>query len=223
MASNQIDIFDFLKDVGPTETVHPEDDAILSKIPKSAHKFDLQCLPTPFYGPLRTAKIVLLYSNPGLTEKDKESANDFFEQQFFYKQRQGNEPLRSQIGLQKKSWWVSRTKRICEDTDYLRTRLAVLELCPYHSIEFKNVRLVKQLPSYKVALNWAHKELFPRARARQVVVICLRAAKHWGLQENVGDGYLFVPKVNRSGHMLKEGRDVVINAARQILDLRSAG
>lgn len=214
------DIFDFWKGVGPQVKVHPSDEPIFKQA-GSSDPFKLECLPTPFYGPLRTASVVLLYSNPGFSQKDVEAGNDPSEQGFYHKQRQGNESLRSQIGLTKKSWWVSRTKRICADPEFLRSRLAVLELCPYHSTEFKNVKLVKQLPSYNVALNWAHSELFPRARAKQIVVICLRAAKHWRLQENSNDGFLFVPKVNRSGHMLKDGREVVISAARQILGLGS--
>jgi hypothetical protein len=212
------DIFDFWKGVGPQVKVHPSDEPIFKQA-GSPDPFRLECLPTPFYGPLRTALVVLLYSNPGFSPEDEAAGNDPFEQDFYHKQRQGNEPLRSQIGRTKKSWWVPRTKRICADPEFLRHRLAVLELCPYHSTEFKNVKLVKQLPSHIVALNWAHNELFPRARAKQIVVICLRAAKHWRLKKDSNDGFLFAPKTNISGHMLKDGREVVISAARQILGL----
>lgn len=215
---DEVDIFEFWKEVGPSEKVHPADREILFNAP---NKFDLDCLPTPFYGPLRTAPIVLLYTNPGHSDKDKKAGSDPSEQQFYFRQRQGNEWLRDQRGLTEKSWWVSRTKRICADPEYLRSRVAVLELCPYHSSSFVDAKMARTLPSYQTALGWAHQYLFPMARARERVVICLRAAKRWGLQRNASDGFLFAPGVNRSGHMLSQDRDVIIQTARKIIGLDS--
>jgi hypothetical protein len=209
------DIFEFWKDVGPTETVHPADLRILSD---RRHNFQLECLPVPFYGPLKTARIVLLFTNPGYSAKDVEQLKDKAEQQFYWEQRQGTGLLRSQVSLKKKSWWVSRTKRICSDPEFLRDKLAVLELCAYHSADFKDGRLLSELPSCKVALNWAQNVLFPRAKSRQLVVICLRAARRWGLAIGKVDGYLFAPDVTRPGYMKEsQERAEILEAARIML------
>ncbi len=213
------DIFEFWKDVGPETKIHPEDEPFLKGL-TAKHNLCLDCLPVPFYGPLQTAKIVLLYLNPGLGEADLDAANNMDEQQFYWRQRQGREPLRSQINLAKKSWWVSRTKRISPDTEFLRHQLAVLELCPYHSKSFKDGKLLKALPSSRVALNWARNVLFPQARDKAKVVICLRSAKRWGLEVGTAEGFLFSPKTNQSGYMWKNGRDTVVQTAQEMLGIQ---
>jgi hypothetical protein len=216
------DVFDFWKDVGPGELIHPADRSILGT-EDGTHEFDLNCIPTPFYGPLKSAPIVLLYLNPGLSDGDRKAASDKAEQQFYWRQRQGLEPLRSQIGLAKKCWWVSRTKRFCDDPETLRDRLAVLQLCPYHSKSFKSAdaRIAARLPSYKMALDWAHDALFPAARARTRIVICLRSSKRWKLQPESREGFLFVPKVTRSGYMLNNDmRTEIVSAVQDKLSGR---
>ncbi|HEY0236474.1 MAG TPA: hypothetical protein VGC86_15690, partial [Afipia sp.] len=167
------DIFEFWKSVDSKTKIHPADEEVLSK---AQHSLNLDCLPTPFYGPLKTAPIVLLYLNPGLSPKDIERADNSEEQEFYWRQRQGSEPLRSQVGLATKSWWVSRVKRIDRDPEKLREKLAVLEICPYHSATFNDAFLIPRLPSCQVALNWAREVLFYEARLEKRVVICLRAA-----------------------------------------------
>ena len=215
---NLEDIFSFWKNIGPDVKIHPEDDKILRR-DSVVHKFELDCLPVPFYGPLKTAPVVLLFLNPGFSEKDIYEARDERERQFYWRQRQGSEPLRSQTDIAKKSWWVSRTRRFHPDPEYLRHRLAVLELCPYHSKEFKDGRLIGKLPSTQTTLAWANKVLFPQARAKKRVVLCMRAAKRWGLSVGQHDGWLFVPHVTRNGHLIKDHRDSIVEAVRTALDL----
>jgi hypothetical protein len=214
---NMPDIFDFWNNVGASAKVHPDDERILLKH-NGRHAFELKCLPVPFYGPLRTAPIVLLYLNPGFTHTDLLDAEDKKAQQFWFNQRQGYEFLRSQIEKLKKSWWVSRTKCFGVDPEILRTKMAVLEICPYHSISFKDFRLLKELPSCHVSVQWARDVLFPEARDRKKVVICLRAAKHWRLTRGTQDGFLFAPETTRSGHMIYGSvRDNAIAAVREVL------
>jgi len=212
-------LFKFWEGVSPGTKVHPRDKAVLEAHGK--HNLNLDCLPNPFYGPLRTAPIVLLYLNPGLSQRDLSEAETEEGRQFYWRQRQGNEPLRSQINLKKKSWWVSRTKRFGVDPEYLRHKLAVLELCAYHSKTFSDGSLLPKLPSSRVAINWATSHLFAQARSQERVVICLRSAKRWGLTIGSHEGWLFAPKVTRGGYMFKSENENAVEAAK--VALRAAG
>jgi hypothetical protein len=212
-------LFEFWEGVSPSTKVHPQDEPVFEAHGK--HNLRLECLPNPFYGPLRTAPIVLLYLNPGFLQQDLNEAQSEDGRQFYWRQRQGNEPLRSQINREKKSWWVPRTKFLGIDPEYLRHKLAVLELCAYHSKNFTDRSLLTKLPSSRIALEWATSSLFAQARSRERVVICLRSAKRWGLTVGNHDGWLFVPKFTRSGHMFKtENRNAVVEAAKEALTAR---
>jgi hypothetical protein len=209
-------LFKFWESVSPETKIHPKDEAVFEAHGK--HSLNLQCLPNPFYGPLRTAPVVLLYLNPGLSQQDLREAESEEGRQFYWRQRQGNEPLRSQINLEHKSWWVSRTKRFCVDPEYLRHKLAVLELCAYHSKTFTDGSLLPKLPSSRIALSWAISDLFAQARSRKRVVICLRSARRWGLTIGSQEGWLFAPSVTRSGYMFaNEIRNTVVEAAKEAL------
>jgi len=211
VSENQL--FDFWAGVAPDCRVHPEDEPILQT---AKHHLKLCCIPNPYYGPLLTARVVLLFLNPGFLPKDEADAQSEQEMQFYWRQRQGNEPLRSQIDLAKKSWWVPRVKGFSDqDPEHLRDKMAILELCAYHSETFKDARLLRLLPSSQVALEWAQTVLFPQARSKQRVVICMRSHKRWGLERNTSDGWLFVPPVNRSGHLLKDFRQPIIDAVKK--------
>jgi len=213
-------LFKFWEGVSPSTKVHPKDEAFFEEYGK--HNLNLECLPNPFYGPLRTAPIVLLYLNPGFSQQDLNEAESEEGRQFYWRQRQGNEPLRSQVKLEKKSWWVSRTKRFGVDPEYLRHKLAVLELCAYHSKTFTDGWLLPKLPSSRIALSWATSNLFAEARSQKRVVICLRSAKHWGLTTGNHEGWLFVPQVTRSGYMFNnENRNCVVEAAKEALQAAS--
>ena len=61
------DIFEFWAQIKPSEHVHPADYAVMRRV---GHGFDLDCLPGCFFGPLRTARIVLLFLSPGLSDQD---------------------------------------------------------------------------------------------------------------------------------------------------------
>ena len=209
-------LFKFWEGVPAHVKVHPDDEPVFAAHGKRA--LDLDCLPTPYYGPIKTAPIVLLYLNPGLSEKDKEEAASEDGRQFYWRQRQGSESLRSQLNAVKKSWWVSRTKRLHPNPEYLRHRLAILELCAYHSKEFVDWPLLNKLPSSQAAREWATSTLFAEARSQQRLVICLRSAKHWGLTPGTHSGWLFAPHVTRSGYMLNnDDRRAIVDAAERVL------
>jgi hypothetical protein len=192
------DIFAFWKEVGPGEHVHPADKKVLGA---GKHRLDLHCLPGPFYGSLRTASIVLLYLAPGRTRQDVADAKSESGRELIYRRLQGNQPL---SGRNPNSWWALRTRCFELPPEKLVSQLAVLEICPYHSKSFHDWPLLAALPSSRAAITWAQEVLFPEARASKRIVICMRAARYWGLVPGQRtEGLLFAPQTTRHGHMMK--------------------
>ena len=207
-------IFKFWAKVGPSEKVHPADEQVLSHVD---HGFDLTCLPGCFGGPLRTAPVVLLYLSPGWSKEDVILAKSKAHQQHYVRQRRGWAPLPDSIehaGAWR--WWKSRTAIFGEWAD-LRSKISTFNIGAYHSKVFVDAPLLAALPSSRVSLDWAQNVLFPQAIAGKRIVICMRAARFWGLQEGVRYGRsLYAPSVTRSGHMcLGEMRDQIIRAVRK--------
>jgi hypothetical protein len=76
--------------VGGHESTHPADRPVLNR---SKHSFETRALPNPFFGPLATVPVVLLFLNPGLREYDIESADSPNAQAYFHRQRSGQAAL----------------------------------------------------------------------------------------------------------------------------------
>ena len=212
------DIFEFWSQIKPSETVHPDDRDVLSRV---RNGFDLSCLPACFMGPLRSAPVVLLYLSPGLSKQDYVDAKSKRGRQRYVSQR-GGRALLPDMNEHTKAWrwWSSRCKHFGSN-ELLRGKVAVLNIGAYHSKSFHDWGLLAALPSSRISIQWAQNVLFPQATAGKRVVVCLRAARFWGLQEGKKYGRaLFVPFVTRGGHMKKgKLRDEVIQAVRRKMAL----
>lgn len=215
------DIFDFWSQIGPTQCIHPSDENVFHRLGLDGHGFNHKTLPACFMGPLRTASVVLLFMSPGLSPQDEDLAKNKETQEYYVRRRQGNEPL-PDVRTPGAKWWTERTK--CFETDEINTarialNLAVLNIGAYHSKEMKDPELLAALPSSRVCLDWAQSVLFPAAEIGERVVVCLRAAKFWGLRSGTKySGTLFAPPVTRGGHMIQgPTRDKVIEAVRAAL------
>lgn len=211
------DIFKFWSQIDSKDTVHPADRPIFERL-KGQHAFDLRCLPLNFSGPLRTADVVLLYLSPGLSERDAAFAKTAAGKRYYAEQRTGRAPLPNDPSNLGYEWRQSRLKFL-GDWERALNRIAVMNIGAYHSKNFTDHDVLAALPSSRVALDWAQNVLFPEAEAGKRVVICMRAAKYWGLRAgNVYGRSLFAPSTGRSGHMLKGSmRDKIERAARAAL------
>src|SRR5690348_12701785 len=125
----------FWRDIpGPCDR-HPADRQVLDRRPSD---FDLRGLPNPFFGPLATAPVVLLYLNPGLRDSDIEQAERRDTQAYFVRQRQGNAPLPSEKEYPTTYKWLAlKLKQFECEPDNVREKLAVLNLCAYRSKKFE--------------------------------------------------------------------------------------
>ena len=192
------DIFSFWAVVRRSDRVHAADRDVFARVKN--HGFDLKCLPGCFGGKLRTAPVVLLYLSPGWSKQDRIEAKSKKVQDYYMHRRGGHEPFRTEGAGTK--WVKSRTKCF-GDWDRIGSKIAILNIGAYHSKSFTDAPLLAALPSSRVSIEWAQEVLFPQAMAGKRVVICLRAARFWGLE--VGRQYgrsLFAPHVTRAGHMM---------------------
>lgn len=212
-------LFDFWADLPGDTRVHPNDKNVLASV---RHGFDLCCLPAPWTGPLRTAKVVLLFLSPGLGDDgfDVEHATTKDGQEFYKAQRSGFAPLPTAAEhLPHWQWWTQKIRQFGITPDQARHSIAVLDMAPYHSKSFGDYHMLTALPSARRALDWAQSVLFPEAIAGNRVVICLRSANLWGL--NTGATYgtgLFAPQCTRGGFMLHgEQREKLVARVRAIL------
>lgn len=215
------DIFAFWEGVPGDARTHPDDKAVLDR---AEHGFDTRCLPASYAGPLRTARVVLLYLSPGLAQRDIDEADDAAAHARYLRRREGYAPLDGpddhREGWQ---WWSARTRRFGNWHD-LRDKVAFLNISPYHSATFKDYHMLAALPSCRASLSWAQSVLFPQANDGERVVVCLRSAQWWGLGKRGRYGRsLFAPAVGRGGHMLADGtetakRDDVVEAVKAVLE-----
>lgn len=219
-ARSQTDIFKFWSQVGRHDKLHPADRPIFARVKR--HGFDLRCLPACFGGRLRTAPVVFLYLSPGFSRWDLIDARTKRGRDRYAERRRGNLSLGGPEDHKGAwQWWSSRTKCF-GDWRQLRSKIAFLNIGGYHSKTFGDIPLLAALPSSRVSLDWAQSVLFPQAIRGERVVVCLRAARFWGLSEGKKYGRaLFAPRVTRAGFMLKrtrsdqQMRDRVIRAVRR--------
>ncbi|MDN4982219.1 hypothetical protein QY049_03135 [Bradyrhizobium sp. WYCCWR 13022] len=189
------DIFKFWSRIERGSRIHPADADVFARLGAEKHGFDLRCLPAAFGGPLKTAKVVLLFASPGLSSQlDLSDANTKEGKDYYMRRWKGREPFRDEGDGSK--WLRSIVKRF-GDYDEIRHKLAVLNIGAYHSLRVKDWRAVTSLPSSRASLDWAQNVLFPKAENGEVVVICMRAATSWGLERGKRyRGTLFAPLVN---------------------------
>lgn len=163
-----------------------------------AGKIELGLVPAPYCGDIRNAKVFICMLNPGLADVDF-----YAEQKQDYRARLARQ-LR-QEGLERDEfpflhldptycwtggyrWWISKLDGIIKyfaekrNMDYfqssrwLSTKVASLELFPYHSKNFRSHRLLKTLPSVKIMLEFAQ-----TLAARGDCLIVSRQVGSWGL------------------------------------------
>jgi hypothetical protein len=197
------DIFEFWSQIARGEHIHPADKRVFSRMRPEKHGFRLDCLPGCFGGRLRDAPVVLLYLSPGFGKQDVIDAQTEEGKDFYFRRYKGYEPPRD-LGAAKSSWITIRTKHF-GPWEKIRDKIALLNIGAYHSTNVSSFASLLALPSSRVSLGWAQDVLFPDAEAGKRIVICMRSASYWGLEQGRKyEGTLFAPNVNRSGYLLKD-------------------
>jgi hypothetical protein len=167
--------------------------------------FHTDLIPIPYVGNLQSATIFLLMLNPGFSLSDYYSecsspdfvnalkANlrqDFSNSDFPFLYLNPNFLWNSggEYWLKKLKDYISMIKddRSCtyiEATQVLSQKIAVLELLPYHSTNFKQHNLLSKLESVKQMQKFVKEYLLPKVKKGEACIICTRGAKEWGLSD----------------------------------------
>lgn len=213
-----MDIFEFWSRIGDSDFRHPADAKVFDRV---RHKFERDCLPAAYTGPLRTAPVVLLFLSPGYTKYDADHATTEEGRAYYRKQRTGlaSLPLAGKHPPAWK-WWSKVVRQFGVDPAENAGKISILNIGAYHSEKFHDPHMLAALPSSRAGLDWAQGVLFPQAEAGERVVVCLRSSRTWGLgnEERRHGTSLFVPPCTPNGMMHRgEFRLEVEAAVRQAL------
>lgn len=220
MSQDPESLFRFWSEMPAGGFRHPRDRHVLARVP---HAFPHTAPPNPFFGPLRTAPVVLLYLSPGLDRFDEAAASDPAFRGFFASQWRGDALLPEEGAYPPWwTWWSRRAAQFGLDPAKARDKLAFLNISPYRSKTFGDWPMLAALPSSRASLDWAQDVLFPQAHDGERIVVCMRSAKYWGLAARPGDRPwgrgLYVLPFTQSGYLLHgEGRERLGQAIRERL------
>lgn len=160
--------------------------------------FHLSLLPVPYIGDLRCAEIFVLLLNPGLGLSDYQADEDAVHTRMLRRTLEQdlsgvefpfmslNPDFAWSGGFQ---WWEKKLRGLIqriaeikqwsylESMRFVSTKLAAIEMVPYHSRNYHAGHMDKELPSAIAARKFVREEI---AR-RNVRIIVTRAVQRWGL------------------------------------------
>jgi hypothetical protein len=168
----------------------------------------LSLQPVPYVGDLRTAAIVLLFLNPGFGYSDywAEYHGPGFRERIVNNLHQSFEGVEFPFMFLDPTlcwsggfiWWEKKLRKTIQkiaaekfDGNYrvglrsLSSKLACVELFPYHSSSFRDHNLLEHLPSVNAARQYALNGLIPDARAGKRTVIVTRQVAAWAVPNDV--------------------------------------
>jgi hypothetical protein len=211
------DIFEFWSRIAEDAFVHPDDEKVFKRV---ENRFEKNCLPIAFFGPLKRARVVLLFLSSGYKPFDAEHAASAEGRAYYKGQRDGTGKLPNRAQHEPAwRWWSKIVRQFGDDYDSAADKIAVLNISAYHSEKFHDWDMLTALPSSRIAVDWAQSELFRQAEEGKRVVVCLRSAGRWGLKKGeCNGGTLFAPSCGRNGSMNKGPlRDQVTTAVQTAL------
>jgi hypothetical protein len=186
-------------------------------------RFHLSLLPTPYAGDLERADIFLLQLNPGLNFTDYygEWKVPKFRRRLIRNLRQELDGLEFPFAFLDPEfcwhsgfrWWEEKLRgvattianrkqvRYLDALRELSRRIAAIELVPYHSISFRDHRLIKDLASARQAKQYAQ-DLRSKALLTKCSIIITRKVKEWGLRRmRNGRVVLYSPALARGASL----------------------
>lgn len=204
-----MDLFEFWEqNMRLNENIHSADKKILVNKLFAKSGFNYEFPPGPYFGPLKTAKIVFLYGNPGVDFDSKKTISDKNNLKLLYQQLSGNESYPIQLPGWT-SWFTKKMKPIfSQNMDLAIQNVAVFNSSPYASENMDNILgLLNCLPSTWVAQNFLRDTLLKDAiSGKRLLVIC-RAGSVWGVKTNLDCDNILI---NRNRSWIDKENAVVI-------------
>lgn len=199
----------------------------------------LDLLPMPFVGNLETASVYLLMLNPGLAPSDYFAEYEVPEYRAALRANLRQDQGSSFFFLEPRfSWhggfgyWHGKLHGLIaalaqrRGISYgaarmlLQSRLAVLQLAPYHSPTFALPdRVLHSLRSVELARAFAVEELLPRAQTDDCLVVVCRRARAWELPD-VRNVVVYGASEARAAHLgpASRGGKAIIDFLAQTTD-----
>lgn len=155
--------------------------------------------PGPYFGPLKTAKVVLCYANPGADTPSKDTVSQHHNRHLLFRQLQGDQSYPHKLpGWDR--WFTPRANSLFGgDIDTAAKNTAVLNLLPYASEDMsKAEKIANCLPSAWAAQRYLRETLIPKAQRGEILLMMCRSAHLWGLMSSRGSDNILINRV-RSG------------------------
>lgn len=169
--------------------MHPRDIDIIEDLKK---KIDMELKfeypPGPFFGPLKDAKIVFLYGNPGVDDESDVSIQDNAHRSTLFAQLKGTEPYPFKIpGWEK--WFSNKFNQVFEfgsdntKREKIARIISVFNLIPYASVNMDKLNTVAHcLPSVWEAQIFLRNTLIPNAKEGKLLLVVSRSSHLWGIK-----------------------------------------
>lgn len=188
-------------------------------------KLHLDLLPIPFVGNLRSGSVFLLMLNPGFGPHDYFGEYEVPEYRDAPVNNLRQGPNNSFLFLDPRFSWhggfdywhtklrdviAALAKSVCisygEARKFVQSRIAAVELAPYHSANFSvPKRVFDSLQSVELARAFVREVLLPRAKAGECLLVATRAVKRWDLPRH-RNIVLYGPAEARSAHLSVRSR-----------------
>lgn len=192
---------------------HPKDVTVLNELSHlSGSDINFDFPPGPFFGPLKTAKIILCYANPGIDSPSLLAISDSKNCELLLSQLQGNQPYPHALpGWHE--WFSQRANSLFGgDINTAGKNIVVLNLLPYASVNMDKIeKIANCLPSVWAAQQYLRETLIPKAQRGEILLIMCRSSHLWGLRSshncqniiinNTRSGFLSQVKAQVSGWM----------------------
>ncbi|CAG17999.1 hypothetical protein [Photobacterium profundum] len=198
-----MNIFEFWREVTEDKSgryIHHEDESVLSELSHLVgDDLDFSFPPGPIFGPLKTAKIVLCYANPGIDDLSLDTIRrPEFQTELFDQLAGINNYPHHLSGW--KEWFNQRANSLFDgDIELAGKHISVFNLIPYASVNMDKVEKVANcLPSVWVAQNYLRSVLIPKAKSGDILLIMCRSGHLWGLKSAHGCDNILINNV-RSG------------------------
>ncbi|WP_345009405.1 hypothetical protein [Pseudaeromonas paramecii] len=197
-----MNIFDFWQRFDHRdENTHPDDEAVLAELQAAySTDFDMTFPPGPYFGPLKTAKIVLCYANPSADQPSVKAVSKQNHHDTLLRQLSGEEDYPYQIGGWD-TWFRRVANSLFAGDDKLASRtVAIANLIPYASKNMDNVEAIANcLPSVWAMQDHLRHNLIPRAKRGEILLVMCRSSHLWGLRTSHGSENIIINDV-RSGY-----------------------
>ena len=179
---------------------HPDDLDVLGELYHNLQKpidseFEFGLPPGPFFGPLKTAKIVLCYANPSCDESTAEVVASTALKEQLFAQLDGLQSYPYQIPGWNK-WFKPVANSLFDGNCELASKhISVFNLVPYASTNMDQVQsFATSLPSVWAAQEYLRRTLIPQALREEILLVMCRSSQLWGLQTPHGSANIVINK-----------------------------